>query len=130
MIGQQRTPVFEFVAFSKDGDEIECRFPAKFKVCHGCDGKGTHVNCSIDGNGLTAEDFAEDPDFAESYFNGDYDVRCETCKGQRVVAVPDVSRWTFAQKRLYVLHRRAEAEMARDDASEAWLRRAESGGGW
>lgn len=129
MIGSQRKPVFEFVAFVKD-EEVQCSFPAKFEVCTRCDGTGAHVNPSIDGNGISPEEFREDPDFEESYFAGDYDVTCETCKGARVVAVPDISRWTFAQKRLYVTHLRAEREMARDDASEAWLRRAEMGGGW
>jgi hypothetical protein len=44
-------------------------------------GEGTCVNPNIDANGLTAEDFAEDPDFAEDYFGGVYDVRCAACGG-------------------------------------------------
>jgi hypothetical protein len=121
---------FVFVGFEADGTEVEYSLAAKFEVCSRCEGSGKHVNPNIDGNGLTREDFDEDPDFAESYFRGDYDVRCETCKGQRVVAVPDPSRWTFAQKRAYVTHLKSLREMAREDASEAWLRRAESGERW
>lgn len=121
---------FVFVGFEADGTEVEHSLPAKFEVCSRCSGSGSHVNPSIDGNGLTRKDFDQDPDFEESYFRGDYDVRCETCKGARVVPVPDFSRWTFAQKRAYVKHQRAEAEMARDDASERWLRMAESGERW
>ena len=69
------------------GDECEenVEVPIKFEVCPTCRGKGTHVNPSIDCNGLTAEDFAEDPDFAEDYFSGRYDQTCNGCGGQRVV---------------------------------------------
>jgi hypothetical protein len=56
-------------------------------VCSTCAGSGSHVNPSIDSHGLTAEDFHEDPDFAESYCRGDYDVPCYDCNGRRVVPV-------------------------------------------
>jgi len=59
------------------------------EVCPDCDGRGTYVNPNIDRHGLTHDDFAEDPDFAESYFSGVYDIRCENCHGQNVVPVPD-----------------------------------------
>jgi hypothetical protein len=59
-----------------------------YEVCPTCDGKGTHVNPSIDCCGLTAEDFAEDPDFAESYHRGMYDQPCNQCRGRRVVPEP------------------------------------------
>lgn len=59
--------------------------PFKWGVCPTCSGKGSHVNPSIDCDGLTGEDFAEDPDFAESYFNGEYDQTCSECGGCRVV---------------------------------------------
>lgn len=57
--------------------------PAKdpWIICVVCHGDGVTVNPNIDANGLTAEDFAEDSDFAESYFDGDYDVRCAACTG-------------------------------------------------
>lgn len=130
MIGSQSKPVFEFVAWIKD-EEVQCSFPAKFEVCPRCRGEGKHTNPSIDGNGITASEMDElGDDFREDYMSGVYDITCSKCHGERVVAVADVSRWTFAQKRLYVTHLRAEREMARDDASEAWLRRAEMGGGW
>jgi DnaJ-class molecular chaperone len=57
----------------------------KWIVCPVCEGEGVTVNPNIDAHGLTAEDFREDPDFAESYRRGDYDVRCAACHGQRVV---------------------------------------------
>ena len=59
----------------------------EFELCDLCHGKGTHVNPSIDSHGLSADDFVEDPDFAEAYFSGGYDVRCALCHGDRVVPV-------------------------------------------
>jgi hypothetical protein len=57
----------------------------EYQLCPVCRGRGTTVNPNIDCNGLTAEDFAEDPDFAESYFSGMYDQTCAACNGMRVV---------------------------------------------
>jgi hypothetical protein len=54
-------------------------------VCPVCDGEGTTVNPNIDCNGLTEEDFREDPDFAEDYMKGVYDITCAACLGNRVV---------------------------------------------
>jgi hypothetical protein len=71
-----------FVVENGEGDEIE--IPAEYEVCGTCEGKGSHVNPSIDSHGLTREDFDEDPDFAESYMRGDYDQPCNECGGQRV----------------------------------------------
>lgn len=50
-------------------------------ICGLCRGEGTHVNPAIDSHGLTREDFDDDPDFAESYFAGHYDVPCVRCSG-------------------------------------------------
>jgi len=57
----------------------------KWIVCPVCEGEGKTVNPAIDCNGLTSEDFAEDPDFAEDYRSGVYDITCRACNGQRVV---------------------------------------------
>ena len=62
--------------------------PAKYEVCHDCDGKGKYVNPAIDGHGLSSEDFDEDPDFREDYFSGLYDVTCKSCQGRNVMLVP------------------------------------------
>lgn len=56
-------------------------------VCDRCGGNGKHVNPAVDACGITPEEFDRDPDFAESYFNGTYDVTCEKCAGDRVVGV-------------------------------------------
>ena len=65
--------------------EEEICFPIKFEVCYSCGGKGTHVNRAIDSHGISAEEFAEDPDFEEAYFSGIYDVQCEDCHGRNVM---------------------------------------------
>lgn len=74
-----------------DFDE-EVEVPVKFEVCSTCDGKGHHVNPSIDAGGISAEQFHDDPDFAEEYFSGAYDVPCYGCGGRRVEAVLDRDR--------------------------------------
>ena len=96
-----------------DFDEVEVTLPGKYEVCPRCEGQGSIVNPSVDGNGISPEQFAEDPDFEEAYFAGVYDIKCPECHGQRVVAVPDVRSCTYAQKRLLVSERlwqRADAE--------------------
>lgn len=70
-------------------DRIEVH--TRFEICETCQGRGTHVNPSIDAHGISAEEFAEDPEFAESYFSGLYDVACYKCGGERVIPVPDES---------------------------------------
>ena len=63
-----------------------------YGVCPTCNGKGSHVNPSIDCNGISGNDFYEDPDFAESYMQGLYDVGCYECHGKRVVPTCDDQR--------------------------------------
>ena len=52
--------------------------------CGLCDGRGVHVNPSIDSHGISAEEFDEDPDFRDEYFSGTYDMTCYECKGSGV----------------------------------------------
>lgn len=73
---------------TEDGATYKLMWSAERKLCPQCDGDGTMVNPAIDGNGLTAEDFAEDPDFRESYMRGDYDVKCDECDGNKFVLEP------------------------------------------
>lgn len=73
------------ILYNDDGNEEKVQVPFKFEVCDTCNGKGSHVNPSIDAGGLSAEDFYEDPDFAEEYMNGSYDIQCYGCNGRRVV---------------------------------------------
>lgn len=58
----------------------------KFAVCPRCEGRGSHVNPAIDGNGITGDEMDElGDDFREDYLSGVYDVACEECHGERVV---------------------------------------------
>lgn len=72
---------------AKDGGSYEesIEVPIEFVVCTLCEGKGTHVNPSIDSHGLTRDDFLEDPEFAEDYFRGVYDIPCNLCSGSNVI---------------------------------------------
>ncbi len=100
------------------GDLVEREIPSKFEVCGGCDGRGTHVNRAIDGNGLSREDFDQDPDFEESYFRGDYDVCCEDCRGKRVMLVADWSKMDAETKKLYDEHLQDERQYRAEVAAE------------
>ncbi|MDA8140766.1 MAG: hypothetical protein M0036_19130 [Desulfobacteraceae bacterium] len=76
---------------NEDGEPVEKTVPFRWDVCPTCEGKGRHVNPGIDANGLTSEDFYDDPDFAEDYARGVYDVACYECGGRRVVPVINLS---------------------------------------
>jgi hypothetical protein len=54
---------------------------AKWIICPVCGGEGTCVNPNIDGNGLTRDDLDADPELAEAYMAGVYDVTCGACGG-------------------------------------------------
>jgi len=58
-----------------------------YEVCPKCQGEGRYVNPNIDRNGISPEQFAEDPDFADQYFCGIFDVKCNLCEGKRVYPV-------------------------------------------
>ena len=82
----------EITLFNDDGDEEQHRLPGKIIVCDTCHGKGSRVNPSVDGHGISPEEFDEDPDFREDYFAGRYDVTCSECEGHGRVVVPDEER--------------------------------------
>ncbi len=73
-------------------NDIECEEEREVKfeweMCNTCNGKGQHVNPSIDSGGISADEFYDDPDFRESYFEGHYDITCFECDGKRVIPVP------------------------------------------
>lgn len=116
-----------FSLSDNDGIETEHVLPGRWEVCARCRGEGKHVNPAVDGNGLSAEDFAEDPDFREDYMSGVYDVVCEFCEGRRVVAVLDEEQCSAEQLAAYATHERSEAEYRELYASERRLRQMESG---
>jgi len=77
-----------YTHYDEEGCEEIRTISIRFEVCPTCEGKGSHVNPSIDSHGLSAEDLYEDPDFAEDYFSGTYDIECNGCGGRRVIPVP------------------------------------------
>jgi len=98
-----------------DDDGIERELPTRWELCDVCDGKGTHVNPNIDRQGLTADDFHDDPDFFDNYRRGDYDIPCNRCGGRRVVAVVDEDATEAPLLKLY----RAECEAKAEDEAYA-----------
>jgi hypothetical protein len=93
--------------------------PHRWEVCDLCNGKGTHVNPSIDSGGLSAEMLHDDPDFSDNYRDGMFDQQCNQCGGRTTVPVADVSRCTWAQKRRLVELRQDERARAECDAESA-----------
>ena len=63
--------------------------PWHWAVCPTCEGKGKHVNPSIDANGISGADFHDDPEFLEDYFNGQYDQTCSRCNGRTTIPAVD-----------------------------------------
>ena len=88
-------------------------FPAKYEVCSVCEGKGRYVNPDIDRNGLDP-DHERDTDFMESYLNGEFDITCKHCGGDRVTL----------EIREQIIVRSPELEiynLYRLELSEAWV---------
>lgn len=108
----------DFDSFAEDQDVPDLLLPSKFVVCYGCEGRGKIVNPSIDGNGLSREDFDNDPEFREDYFKGVYDIACPECGGLRVV--PEIDRELCAPELLEAYDRWQEDELAyaRERANE------------
>ncbi len=114
----QTRETLSFTTTDDEGWEVDVTLPAKFEVCSRCRGTGSHVNPAVDGNGLTAEDFYEDPDFAEDYRAGVFDVSCYECGGRRVVAVVDEDRADPEDLRLYREYLDALADLRACEAAE------------
>jgi hypothetical protein len=94
----ESTMTAEVTVGGDDDEEVVEIMPAKFEVCGLCDGTGSHVNPSIDSGGLSSDDFYDDPDFADDYSSGRYDVQCYECGGKRVTPVIDLGRLNDRQK--------------------------------
>jgi len=110
-----------FTIEDDDGEEITYLLPTKYEVCDRCRGTGRHVNPNIEpyGGGFTYSEWQEacyeDPDFAEDYFSGVYDVICSECKGLRVVPVVNEDVLDEKQQETYKIY----LEMQRDAAYTA-----------
>lgn len=106
-------------------DIQEVELPAKWEVCSRCEGRGSHVNPNIDGNGISAEEFEQDPEFRENYFNGLYDISCEECKGRTTVLVVDEEQ---ADKDTLKKHHEFQEDKAKWEREDRITRYWESGG--
>ncbi len=105
--------VLTYALTNDDGEELEVEFPAKYEVCELCEGQGKHVNPSIDAHGISGHEFSEDPEFAEEYFNGTYDVPCYRCKGKRVEPTLNEENFNEEQKaNLHLLEKMWDEEYA------------------
>ena len=101
----------------EDENGVEHVLPTRFDVCPTCEGHGVHDHPAF-ANGLTSEDFDEDPDFREDYFAGHYDVCCEECRGERVVSVVDEDKADPALLALWREKLQADADYAAECAAE------------
>lgn len=68
-----------------EGDE-DLVVPAKWVICDDCRGEGVRA---LHGMAISAQEFNEDPDFAEAYFGGEYDTPCGACSGSGKLQVVD-----------------------------------------
>jgi len=101
-----------------DGNEVELDVPFRWEVCDLCEGRGKHVNPSIDAGGLSREDFDDDPDFESDYMAGTYDVACNQCQGRRVAPEVDPNRADAAVVAMIEDRQRSHAEWAAESAAE------------
>lgn len=116
--------------YDSDDNYVEETFtvPFRYVVCELCNGRGTHVAASIDGNGLTSEDFDQDDDFRDAYFNGDYDVPCCKCHGNKVTPEYDESRAKPDIKEKMLAYNKYRQDVAEDMVNDAYTIRMENGG--
>ena len=108
----------EITVFAEEGHEVELAIPAKFALCPRCRGRGSHVNPAVDGQGISQEEFDQDPDFQESYFRGDYDVACHRCAGEKVIKVIDRAKATAAELKIYLDQQRELRDLEAEEAAE------------
>lgn len=112
--------VIEYTVETDDGEEVfEC--PAVYAVCSKCQGKGSHVNPAVDGHGISADEFAEDPSFEEEYFNGTYDITCQKCNGERVTLIPDENSTDKIALKNYKKWEKEQAQFIRERAHEIYM---------
>lgn len=125
----------EFTFWKTDENDYDyeetIKLPVKKEVCHRCRGEGSHVNPAVDGNGISPEEFINDPDFEEAYFSGVYDVICEECHGENVIDVIDEAQAArMGLKEQCEAYLEYESERARQASQDAALYRAECGYQW
>ena len=103
---------------TKDAPEVPDHLPTMWIICPVCNGNCKVVNPSIDAGGLTAEDFYDDPDFAEDYQSGVYDIACKYCKGSGKIKVLDRDACNPGDLEEYDLDRQCEDEYEAERMAE------------
>ena len=117
----ERTMTASLTLENEDGGEEEIVLPVRYEVCWRCKGRGSHCNPNIDGNGITAGEWAEwDDEEKDTYLSGGYDVVCEKCDGRRVL--PEVDRENADEKAVTIYDEWEESESL-SRAEEAQERR-------
>lgn len=104
------------VLYLDDGTEKE--LPTTWAVCPVCNGEGKTVNPAIDAGGLSAEDFADDPDFAGAYYSGTFDIPCRHCNGRTTVRAVDWDALSDDDRKAYEAQLRADAEYEAERLAE------------
>lgn len=112
--------------------EKEIELPTVWEICTRCRGNGTHVNPSIDGHGIS-EDEWNGPDWdeesRETYMSGGYDVRCEAgCVDGKVLVPDDEACKAEPLKSYLAAYEKQQRRIARWDAEDRHTRYMESGG--
>jgi hypothetical protein len=100
-------------------------FPCVKVNCSTCDGKGTHVNPSIDAGGISGSDWDEDPDFQDQYMSGMYDVQCYGCKGAKTVPSINVKAMGPEDTKIYTSWRTWQDQIEREEDAYRAERAAE-----
>jgi hypothetical protein len=97
---------------NEDGEPVEHELPTIYEVCGRCRGEGKHTNPSIDGHGISEEEWERDWSYEEreDYMNGVYDVQCYECNGLRVVAAVDEELLKMNDPKLYKAWREWQQE--------------------
>lgn len=107
-----------------DGAELELAVPFKWVICGRCNGNGTHTNPSIDGHGITADEWNGpdwDDESREAYLDGSYDVQCSECNGSGKVQEQDYDSLPDEVRELLEDDDRASAEYALEREHELRL---------
>jgi hypothetical protein len=99
-------PVIYFYDEVTDEENV-VELPTHWEVCDLCEGEGSHVNPSIDCNGLDEEQ-ENDPDFMGDYLSGKYDIACNRCGGKRVIQ--EVNWDAVSEEHKHEYHRQQQWE--------------------
>ena len=100
----------------EEGSEI--LLPTKWEVCSVCEGKGIHVDPRMDDNGLNTADFQDDPDFANDYFSGAFDIPCNSCGGRTTIRALDEGACEPELLRQYIIQCQGEERDAMESYQE------------